>query len=124
VSDFGLVITGATVQPWIDPDGASAPSRLNPRSGRTERRLVGVVGAQIILLGYVGGVVLDDDQLDDRLFVAASIEAPHPYPVTWTSLPTTSAVQRFTPALPGHYLVYLRRDGGGMVLAHIDVEAA
>lgn len=123
--DFTLQVTGVTVGAWEDPASLDEPSRLNPFTGRSARRYLGVVGVAITLTAVVGGTVSPlDTALDGRLFAAASAHAPHPHPVSFYGATGQSSVQTFTPLAVGHYLVYLRRQGGGKVFAHIDVEAA
>ena len=120
--DFEVLVTGAAVEPWSDPAGSALPSRLNPREGRSMRRLVGTVGTAITLTAVVGGVTGPADAtLGGRLFVCASAEAPHPWTVSFTILTAGwSSVQSFTPSLAGHYLVYMRRPEGGCWFIHID----
>lgn len=124
--DFELEIVGATVEQWEDPATNVAPSRLNPRSGKAERRWIGTVGTAITLRAVVGGYSAPyDSQLGGRLFEAASAEAPHPYSVSFSHPVNTTSLQTFTPLLAGHYLVYMRRPEGGAWFVHIDaMEAA
>jgi hypothetical protein len=120
--EFELKLSGVTVEPWLDPASGSNPSRLNPRIGRNASRLVAVLGDTITLSAVVDGVPAPE--VAGRKFICDSAEAPHPYPVGFI-IPDAAltSVQQFTPTLPGHYLVYMRRNGGGgKVFAHIDVE--
>lgn len=121
--DFELELVGATVVPWEDPAAGGGATRLNPRSGKAERRWLATVGVPVYLRavvnGYSGPI---DSMLDGRLFVCASAEAPHPYPVSFSWTSGTTSIQDFTPGLPGHYLVYMRRPEGGQWFVHIDAE--
>jgi len=123
--DFSLQVSGVTVGTWEDPPSSTEPSRLNPFTGRAARRYLGVVGTAITLTAVVGITVGPlDAALGGRLFAAASAHAPHPYTVSFTGGVGQNSIQTFMPLVPGHYLVYLRRKGGGKVFAHIDVEVA
>lgn len=126
MADFELVVGGVEVRPWLDPPNTDQSSRLNPCAGAPEGRLVATVGQLVTLTAKVAGVLGPiDTALGGRLFVAASSEQAHPWAVSWETPPAgQSSVQRFYPQRPGHYLVYLRRPGGGAVSVHIDAEAA
>lgn len=139
--DFDLTLGyGLTVADWLDPRAMSggaptgAPSRLNPRPGYPEKRLVATVGVECELQavvyiegeGWVAGP--SDDSLGGRTFYAASVEAPHVWQLPF-SHPTDEGIvwsskQRFTPTVAGHYLVYLRRPAGGQIMVHIDAVEA
>jgi hypothetical protein len=139
--NFDLVVGyGLTVADWNDPRAlvggspSGPPSRLNARPGCPEKRMVATVGVECELQavvyiegeGWVQGPV--DSALEGDLFVAASVEAPHPWQVPFTHYidegVEKTSIQRFTPTLPGHYLVYMRRKGGGQIMVHIDAVAA
>jgi len=120
--DFEVTVAGATVEQWLDPAIAGAPSRLNPLPGRPSARLIGTVGVAISLTAVVAGVSAPlDSALGGRLFVCSSVESPLPYPVAFT-IPTSgkSSVQEFTPSMAGHYLVCMRRPTGGAWFLHVD----
>jgi hypothetical protein len=117
--DFTLQITGATVQDWTD---TAYPSRLNPHAGHPMKRYVATVGITVTLAALIGGVSPFDSTLAGKLFYAVSLEQPTPYVVGWSNPAGQSAVQSFVPLVAGHYLIYLRHDGGGAYLVHIIVE--
>jgi hypothetical protein len=122
--DFELDISGASVANWLDPANGEQPSRLNLRMNRNAKRFLGVVGVTIWLRAIVEGSFWPlDTELEGRLFVALSVEAPHPYPVPFTQDTGRSSAQAFVPTLPGHYLLGMRRQVGGVWYVHIDVEA-
>ena len=128
--NFDLIVGyGLTVADWNDPRvlvggvPSGSPSRLNPRPGSPEKRLLATVGVECELRAQVGGVDAPlDSALDGNLFYTASVEAPHPWQVAFSHPAGQTSVQRFTPSLPGHYLVYMRRRGGGQIMVHVDAE--
>lgn len=125
MADFSVVVTGATVVPWTDAGDTNTPSRLNMREGTLARRYSATVGSAVTLTANVAGSLAPlDSALDGRLFHAGTIDAVVPYPVSFTSPSGQSSVQAFTPLVAGHYCVYLRREGSGHVIVHIDAEAA
>lgn len=123
--DFTVSVSGATVEQWLDPAITGAPSRLNPREGRAMRRLVGTVGSPVTLTATAAGLFGPlDTALGGRLFECIVAESPVVYGIPFT-IPTAgrSSVQRFTPPAAGHYLVYMRRPGGGSWFLHVDAVA-
>ena len=119
------ITAGATIETWDDPEGSQGqPSRVNPQPGYPHKRYVGVVGTEVAIDLYVGGAVLPDSGLGGHLFYPWTVEAPHPYPIGFSHDPTWSSKPRFTPGVPGHYCIGIRRPFSGPVLMHIDVEAA
>lgn len=123
------VVSGVHIEPWEDPaiEGSlgdpSLPCRLNPRDQRAFRRLVGNVGVQITINAFLSGrprTLLNDIKLEGKLFWGDVCESPIPHAMT--SLGGYSAEQKFTPQVPGHYVVAMRRNGGGAVLIHLDVK--
>lgn len=132
--DFTTVFTsGVTQSQWqdiarpagtIDANDPGAPSRINPHIGRPHLRYMGVVGTQVQITATVDGVAGESDaNLGGRLFTAWAIEHPQPAPLAWTTPAGQSSVQRFTPTTAGHYGIAMKREAGGMVILHLDVEA-
>jgi hypothetical protein len=123
--DFSATFTsGTTLEPWTDPADGSRPTRLNPITNREHKRRVGTVGVQIEVKATVGGVLAPlDAALGGRLFLGMMAEHPG-LPVAITPVALQSSIQRFTPVQVGHYCFVLRRDAGGGLFMHVDVEAA
>jgi hypothetical protein len=135
--NFDLVVGyGLSVADWNDPRAlvggvpSGPPSRLNPRPGVPEKRLLATVGVEceiraVVYIdgeGWVEGPA--DIVIEPNLFFAASVEAPHPWQVPFTH-PTDEGIvwsskQRFTLTQEGHHLIYMRRRGGGQIMVHID----
>jgi heme A synthase len=123
VTDFDVQISGAELREWGDPSREGYVSRVNARDGHPMRRWVAQVDVPVTITGIVGGVVGPlDASLAGRLFRAASTETPDSIPAVFTSLSGSSSVQSFNPSRVGHYLVYLRRAGGGGHFVHLDSE--
>jgi hypothetical protein len=124
VPDFGVRFTsGVTLEAWTDPpEGSARPTRLNALANRGHKRRVGLVGTEIELTATVGAAVGPlDAALDGRLFLGMFAEYVAPRPAITTPV-GQSSVQRFTPAAAGHYTFTLRRDGGGGIYIHFDVQ--
>ena len=123
--DFEITVSGATVDPWLDPAYGQTPSRLNPRTGRSMSRIIGTVGVPVVITAAVGGISAPSDSaLAGRLFVAEVHEAPvTPRPNCTIPTAGQSSVQRFTPAAAGHYLFSMTRTEGGAVFVHVDAVA-
>lgn len=126
MADFDVIVaSGASLQDWLDPASALAPSRLNARAGRPLKRWVGAVNAPIVLKAVVNGIVGPmDAALGGRLFATWPLEAPaQALPFDGViAAPSQSSVQTLTAASPGHYTIGFRRTGGGLVHVHLDVE--
>lgn len=122
--DFGARFTaGTTLEPWSDPPLGARPSRVNGFLEQPQRYQHGVVGNQVTLTASVGGVAGPlDAALGGRLFLGWFAECPGTRPTVATPA-GQSSVRRFTPVDPGHYTYVLRRQGGGGVILHLDVEA-
>ncbi len=132
--DFSAAFTaGATGAVWTDPPSVDGlrPSRINPFPDRPHRRRVAQVGATVELTmrcanlagDFVAG--LPDSELGGRTFIGWIAEKPlDVYPWTLVHTDGWTSVQRFTPRTPGHYTIAIRRNGGGAVFLHLDVEAS
>jgi len=120
--DFTARFTdGVQVLDWEDPASSTQPSRINPVAGLPHRRYQGQVGTPIEFACTVGGVEAPaDGALGGRLFSVWFLEAPAGEPMISTIGGKTSN-QEFTPILPGHYLLGIRRVSGGAVFMHLDV---
>jgi hypothetical protein len=121
--DFRATFTsGTTLQPWTDPADGTRPSRLNTTTQRGHKRRVGTVGVQIEVTATVAGVTAPmDAALGGLLFLGMFAEHPGASPAISTPA-AQSSIQRFTPSVAGHYTFVLRRDGGGGLFMHVDVE--
>lgn len=125
MTDFDLAITGVDLREWSDPSRTGWVTRLNPIFGRSMLRYVATVGQPVTLTATVDGVEGEvDANLGGRLFFAESREDPGCGPVGFSSASGVSSVQTFTPQTPGHYLLLMRRPGGGAYFIHLDAEAA
>lgn len=123
MADFRAEFTAGTiVVPWDDPALGARPGRLNPRAEHPHRRVEGDVGVQIAVSARVGGVLAPlDAALGGELFSAFFAEAPV-FPAPALSSPAgQSSVQRFTPAVAGHYTLRLLRENHGSLFVHVDV---
>jgi hypothetical protein len=123
MADFTVIVaSGATVQDWTDPAGASgAPSRVNARPGYPLKRYVARRGVQVVLKAVVGGVLAPaDGTLGGRLFIPECIEAPGgPFsdfiPTLGYSSIITVPVWRV-----GHHTIRIARPDGGNEHIHFD----
>ncbi len=120
--DFTARFTaGTSLATWVDAAGNQ--SRINPASGHVLRYTKGQVGTEIVVKATVGGVEgPSDGTLGGRLFTAAFAEHSAPYPFAPAGDASHSSIQRFTPPAAGHYLLVIRRDDGGAIGMHVDVE--
>lgn len=126
--DFTVQFVGGTQVPWIDvaSDDPQAASRLfaDPDHLRNYRRFI--PPATVTIRAVVDGVAGPADvDLDGRLFTAAWVEysgdsRPPIAQAVGTSAVCTIAV---TTAHLGHFILRLRREGGGGVLVPFDVES-
>lgn len=126
MADFSARFTGGvTLESWQDPpSGVTLPSRINPSPLHPLKYRRGIVGEQIELRATVGGTEGPaDGALGGRLFLCWFAEHPTPRP-SISHPPGTTSVRRFTPTVPGHYTIVFRRQRGGGVILHVDVEAA
>lgn len=116
--DFELKISSnVALVDWTD-------ARLNPKPGRTEKRLSVAVGQTVTLTAVIGGTEGPlDSALDGRLFHGDHIEAPHVWALAWSHPDGQSSVQSFVPTHSGSYTAQLRHEGGGAIIVHIDAEA-
>jgi hypothetical protein len=124
MADFRAEFTaGAAVVAWNDPALGARPGRLNPRAEYPHKRHRGTVGVQVQVSARVGGVLAPvDGALGGELFSAFLAEAPvFPLPPV-TNPGGQSSVQRFTPAVAGHYTLRLVREGHGSLFVHVDIE--
>jgi len=122
--------SGVTLAAWVDPpkpEGAGtgaggAPPRTNPVAGHPPSYYRASLGATVeAIVGGVAGPL--DAALGGRLFTTHFAELPiWPPPLIASPAGQTSRAT-FTPYLIGHHLVVLRRDGGGAIALHFDVEA-
>lgn len=108
---------GVTLEPWEDDD----PSRINPTADHQHTAWAGTVGDQIEATVTQGGVEGPLDGAD--LFIGGLIEWPGASPPPTMSSPGgQSSVQRFTPAVAGHYTLRIKQEnGGGAFVLHVDV---
>lgn len=125
--DFTAEITaGAAREVWTDPpvpEGPStgaggAPSRLNPDIDYPHTCRVVQLSATVTVEASVNGVPAPlDVALGGRLFTTHFAEVPEwPAPAI-TGPAGQSSVATFTPTVVGHYLVVMRRQGGGGAVA-------
>lgn len=121
MADFTLAVSGVQIATWVDQPTDARPSRINASAGVPPLRYVGKPNVQI-----VATITLDDGTTDFTTHAISSwlAEAPGPtgfWPVA-TKGDDTAGIQKFTPVVPGHYVFVVRRDLGGSVAVHIDVE--
>lgn len=127
MADFEVrLASGATLVPWIDPEhnepttGKVFPSRVRPHPGNPQLYWQVKVGATVEFRCSVAGVEAPlDAALGGRLFTGYVVESPGA-PTYTTPAPAQSSVQQFTPSLPGHYAIRIRRPSGGAVIVHFD----
>lgn len=125
--DFTARITsGSTNEIWVDPETASAPSRLNVFPHR-QARYVRVQQSDIIVVkATVGGVEGPlDTALGGRLFSSWWAEWSGDAPPALTHTPSSSSILTvsFGADHLGHFLLMLVREDGGKVGIHLNVEA-
>ena len=119
--DFDLVVHGADVTVWTD----ATANRLSPYTDQEMHRYRATVGSTVTLSAKVNGVEgATDSVLGGRLFHATSYETPNGIHVGWSSPPGQSSSQSFVPNAVGHFLLGMRHEKGGIILLHLDVEAA
>lgn len=118
VPNFTATITSGTVATqWKD-------SRTNPIVGHPPRYRKAAVGVEIVLKATVGGIEGPaDGTLGGNLFTVDFIEYPTAALPLMTADATHTSIQRFTPTDLGHYFVLFRRQNGGGIGFHFDVEA-
>jgi hypothetical protein len=135
---------GNAVMDWYDPPPEDTPAnraywealgnpaktfpsrpRLNPLVGHPEKRYAVTVNVECEIRAVVGGVEAPlDSALDGRLFFPGNVEYPQAPPLHFSNSAGQTSVQRFTPRHVGHYLIYIRRPGGGQVMVHFDAVEA
>jgi hypothetical protein len=119
--------SSAQTLPWEDPPLGERASRVNPSAVAPHRHYVVPVRTEVVIAATPnGGAEGDlDVDLDGALFMPAwFIEAPYNVAL-WPAIFSDaghSSVQRFTPYAPGHYTLIMRRNPGGFVIIHFDVE--
>lgn len=121
------VAAGASLAQWLDVDPApntadSLPSRLRPHLGLSFLRWLGKVDVEVELRAVVAGVEAPlDGALGGDLFTASFAEqAGGPHGMT-QPVGQTSKI-RFRPLTAGHYTIAVRRNNGGAILLHLDVD--
>lgn len=112
MADFTVKVVGADVVPWDDP-------RANERPGFPLQCYRAHLGNRVELRAVVGGVEAPlDSALGGRLFSADLVEGLRQ--PEWLNLSRSSIiVPRFR--FCGHYVVAVRRTGGGAELVPIEV---
>lgn len=124
--DFSARFTaGVSLETWDDPATVSPvrPSRINPAPQRSARYWLGTVGTEIEVMATVNGIEGEHDyNLGARTFISWFAECPSPRPPIRNPL-DNSGTCRFTPRVPGHYTLVLRRKQGGGIFLHVDVAA-
>jgi hypothetical protein len=122
---------GVTLAAWSDParpegpttGAGGAPARINPIAGHPPGYFRASLGATVIVEAIVGGASGPlDAALDGRLFTTHFAELPIWPPPLITSPAGQTSRATFTPYAIGHHLVVLRRDGGGAIALHLEVE--
>jgi len=128
MADFSADFTsGVTVTEWSDPPLGNLPTRLNAFTETPHLHAIGTTGTQVEITATVppfDGVAGEvDGNLGGRLFALHFAESAILPPPSISSPAAQSSVQRFTPALAGHYTLRLERVGvtGGSVFLHVDV---
>lgn len=117
--------SGLAPVPWIDPPTGSAPSRLNALASHLPLYLRAFAPANLVFKAKVDGTEgpMDVD-LGGELFQAWWAECSGPWPLAIVQPPGQSSVVEV--AIPathlGHFLLVLRRENGGAVLIHFDIE--
>jgi hypothetical protein len=113
-----------TLQVWTDPPTGSAPSRLNPRDVYQHGYWRVAIGTTVEVRAKVNGVEVPlDTALGGNLFTYHWAEWTTTSPPVITSPAGQSSVATFTVSnMTGHYLLFVRRKGGGGVGLHFDVE--
>ena len=123
MASFSAVFTdGVALEPWEDPADGAPPTRINATADHAHARWVGETGTQVEITVTQGGVEAPADGAD--LFIGSAIEWPGASPPPTFSSPLgQSSIQRFTPAVVGHYTVRVKQEnGGGAVILHVDVD--
>jgi hypothetical protein len=121
--NFSVQVEGAELAEWSDrPETSSEYERLNPLPGRPHTFYSVMSGTEVVLRAVVPGlgVAPADSLLGTETFVSHLAEHPVPYLLVPQSPAGRSSECRFTAAREGHYLVVMRRSGGGAVGIHLD----
>jgi len=114
---------GTTLETWSDPPFGDRPSRINPSIQRPHRYRHADPESTVTIHASVDGVDAPlDAALDERLFYGWFAERPSATAPIVTSPVGQSSVRTFTPLEEGHYTYVLRRQGGGGIILHLDVE--
>jgi hypothetical protein len=128
VPDFeARVVIGAGVvlAVWADPATIAAPSRINPNPTYQPKYVKVSPTATLVLRATVAGVDGPlDAALGGRLFQWSFVECAGPWPLSIVPTPGKSAEATIAMKAThfGHFSVLCRRDGGGGVVLHFDVE--
>lgn len=112
-----------TLDEWLDPEGPGGqPSRVNHRPGHPQLYYHCTQGL-LRLEAIVNGVSAPmDAALGGRLFEYSWVEhASVNYP-SMTGLASQSSVVDIELPSAGHYTFAMRREGGGAVILHFDVD--
>jgi hypothetical protein len=124
--DFWVNLSGYQLKEWLDPSTPAEPCRLNPKAGRTDKRIVATAGIPVMFRMEVDGIQEPDNaSLGGRLFTISCIESPRP-DVSPLVVELKNSLQGWLPrnGQSGHYLFCVRRPKGGAWFFHIDVVEA